>query len=110
MHHEKWDDGSYIPEPPSASSNDGEEGLSQELLEDNDHVETFDEHVDSDNAAGLEQMRGLIQAAAIWLTEQDANAEERVRSGRGIGTIQTVRHRSSRGRGGKAGIRRRLST
>ena len=117
MHNEKWDNSSYVPAPPFAAADNGGEGRERGLSEGNDNVETFDEHADNDNTAetsdGLERMRDLIQTAAIWLTEQDANAEERVRSGRGIGTIQTVRHRSSnRGRGGKAakGIRRRLSS
>ena len=63
------------------------------------------------SADELARMRPLIRAAALWLSEQDANAEERVRMGRGIGTIQTVRHKSGRGRGSRGrGIRRRLSS
>jgi hypothetical protein len=115
LHRQDWGDG-YIPEiaeqsaPPIAaaqSTEDNEEDGDIEVEESFEDGETDPNHADE-----MEKMRPLIRAAALWLSEQDANAEARVRSGRGIGTIQTVRARSGRGRGGGKGrgIRRRLSS
>jgi hypothetical protein len=118
LHHHDWGDGSsYVPEiieqsPPAiaaaqSTEDNGEDGLDMEV------EESFVEgEADSNHANEMEKMRPLIRAAALWLSEQDANAEARVLSGRGIGTIQTVRARSGRGRGGGKGrgIRRRLSS
>jgi hypothetical protein len=117
LHHHDWNDGSFVQEfnadissPANASNgdlNEDEDVNALGLAEDIDAAENFDTEVASTNADELANMRDLIRAAALWLTEQDANAEARVRMGRGIGTIQTVRPRG--GRGGGRGIRRRLS-
>ena len=110
LHHQTWADGSsYTPEvPPSPakaatqSSNDNDGGAKTNL-DDIDSNETFDEEADPNYADELANMRPLIRAAALWLSEQDANAEERLRSGRGIGTIQTVRHKKAKSRAGRGG-------
>ena len=132
LHHQDWGDGSDVlevnedtPTPSKAVAEPiaepavqpadeaiEEDGRARGHSEDLDLTETgtFDEDAAANNLDGIEQMRDLIRSAALWLTEQDLNAEARLRSGRGIGTIQTIRPRSGRGRGRGRGDRRRLGT
>ena len=128
LHHQDWGDGIYVPEVKNMDDDDvvpSKPGTDHKIAQPTskareDEVRakehsgdlgladtgTFDEDAVANN--DVEQMRDLIRSAALWLTEQDLNAEARLRSGRGIGTIQTIRPRSGRGRGRGRGDRRRL--
>ncbi len=52
---------------------------------------------------GLEEMKDLIKAAAIWLCERDAELDQRTRAGRGRGTYLLTPKVAGRGRGGRGG-------
>ncbi|KAL3801081.1 hypothetical protein HJC23_002374 [Cyclotella cryptica] len=98
---------SKADEKNEANGEDLAEGITEEITETPDSI---DEEMSPGNADALSKMRGLIRAAALWLTERDVEAEARIRSGRGLGSVQTVRPagrggrgRGGRGRGGKKG-------
>lgn len=126
LHHQDWDESSLIlatnndapsfaevatnrghmtidlntEEKKEANEDDLAEGITEEATESTDSI---DEEISHGNSDALSKMRGLIRAAALWLTERDVEAEARIRSGRGLGSVQTVRPagRGGRGRGGR---------
>ena len=126
LHHEKWDDGPYdddflhvksrsLTKNTRSDAKAGDaydaQGCARGPSED-DSPSGMLRGATASNTTGLERMRGLIHAAALWLSEQDANAEARARASRDVGTRQTIRPRGSgRGRNGRGrGIRRQLSS
>jgi len=52
---------------------------------------------------GLEEMKDLIKAAAIWLCERDAELDQRTRAGRGRGIYLMTPRAAGRGGGGRGG-------
>ena len=124
LHHQKWDYSEFFSEQKMNASTsaearngnllavggaadgrlkDGERNAEGNPEEITDAAASHEEEERVGNTDEMSKMHGLITAAALWLTERDAEAEARARSGRGTGGVQTVRPagRGSRGRGGR---------